>query len=74
MMGEIAEMMLYGTLCEGCGGAIGDQQSPGYPRYCDDCKREHRIKCEACGKVVSELGTNDHMRGKHGMPKNWTRL
>ena len=34
-MGEIAEMMLDGTLCEGCGIYMGD--SYGYPRRCDDC-------------------------------------
>lgn len=31
-MGEIAEMMLDGTLCECCGTFIGD--GDGYPRYC----------------------------------------
>lgn len=34
-MGEIAEMMLDGTLCEGCGEYI-DDDAPGYPRYCSD--------------------------------------
>lgn len=32
-MGEIAEMMLDGTLCEGCGEYIGDGGA-GIPRYC----------------------------------------
>ena len=31
-MGEIAEMMLDGTLCEGCGEFIGSDN--GYPTYC----------------------------------------
>ena len=31
-MGEIADMMLDGTLCEGCGDYIGDAE--GFPRYC----------------------------------------
>lgn len=31
-MGEIAEMMLDGTLCEGCGEYIGSDA--GYPQYC----------------------------------------
>jgi len=35
-MGEIAEMMLDGTLCECCGEYIG--YDDGYPQYCsDDC-------------------------------------
>lgn len=32
-MGEIAEMMLEGILCEGCGTFI-DEHGPGHPRYC----------------------------------------
>jgi hypothetical protein len=45
-MGEIAEMMLDGTLCQTCGGVI-DGTTPGYPRYCEDCAKdqvEHDIK------------------------------
>lgn len=37
-MGEIAEMMLDGTLCEGCGEYIGEGE--GFPRYC----------CDACAR------------------------
>ena len=33
-MGEIAEMMLDGTLCEGCGEFIGNGY--GFPQYCSD--------------------------------------
>lgn len=40
-MGEIAEMMLDGTLCEGCGVFLNDEP-PGYPRHCDDCAKEAR--------------------------------
>ncbi|MBZ9939183.1 hypothetical protein LB518_22995 [Mesorhizobium sp. BR1-1-16] len=32
-MGEIAEMMLDGTLCEGCGAYL-DGEGDGIPRYC----------------------------------------
>lgn len=32
-MGEYAEMMLDGTLCEGCGTYIDDFDA-GFPRYC----------------------------------------
>jgi hypothetical protein len=35
-MGEIAEMMLCGILCEGCGVYLGDDV--GYPRRCGSCK------------------------------------
>lgn len=33
-MGEIADMMLDGTLCEGCGEYIDDEGGDGIPRYC----------------------------------------
>ncbi len=39
-MGEIAEMMLEGTLCQQCGEFMGD--ACGYPRTCQGCKREDR--------------------------------
>jgi hypothetical protein len=58
-MGEIAEMMLDGTLCEGCGEYIG--KSEGYPQYCSlDCAHDrgfdienHENETEGC-----ELGEN----------------
>lgn len=36
-MGEIAEMMLDGTLCERCG-SINNATTPGFPRLCEDCE------------------------------------
>lgn len=38
-MGEIAEMMLDGTICEWCGEFI-DSDEPGYPRLCPGCQAE----------------------------------
>lgn len=41
MPGEIAEMMLDGMLCQGCGDVIGDYESGeglGYPGYCAGCQ------------------------------------
>lgn len=39
-MGEIADMMLEGLLCEGCGELIGDGSGtpPGYPVRCAGCQ------------------------------------
>lgn len=34
-MGEIAEMMLDGTLCAGCGEAL-EGEGEGFPRYCSE--------------------------------------
>lgn len=52
-MGEIAEMMLDGTMCQDCGCFVDEPpddvepdyvlpDGPGYPRSCRDCKREMR--------------------------------
>ena len=32
-MGDVADMMLDGLLCEGCGVFL-DGEEPGFPRYC----------------------------------------
>jgi predicted Zn-ribbon and HTH transcriptional regulator len=43
-MGEIADMLLDGTLCEGCGEVFDDimdgEDSPGFPRRCPECEME----------------------------------
>ena len=41
-MGEIAQMMLEGVLCERCGVALLDEgeEVPGFPCLCEDCKEE----------------------------------
>jgi hypothetical protein len=48
-MGEIAEMILEGVICQYCGTLI-DGEETGYPRTCNDCiadeKKERRRKDE----------------------------
>lgn len=44
-MGDIADAMLDGTLCETCGILMEDMteegaEPPGYPRQCADCAEE----------------------------------
>lgn len=43
-MGEMAEAMLEGSCCEGCGEFFDDviegAEPPGYPRRCEGCKME----------------------------------
>lgn len=41
-MGEVAEMILEGLLCQECGGVMDDLESPGYPRTCDFCRGEEQ--------------------------------
>lgn len=74
-MGEIAEMMLDGTLCECCGAFIG--ASVGYPRYCSTkCAndrgvtevhpaRHNKTSCPQCSKRVKTIGLWQHIRDVH---------
>lgn len=38
-MGQVADDIIAGLLCEQCGSYI-DGDMPGYPRSCDDCEEE----------------------------------
>lgn len=43
-MGEIADMMLEGDLCEACGVALHLEEAPGYPVYCSvQCAKDRGI-------------------------------
>jgi hypothetical protein len=53
-MGDIAEMMLDGTLCEWCGERVGE--AVGYPRKCLACREEAKKE-----KKKQETGR----KGKH---------
>lgn len=72
-MGEIADMMLDGTLCEGCGCYL-EGEAQGIPRYCNSCKRGFLFKepslkttCDICGKKVKPTGLADHKKDVHGI-------
>lgn len=56
-MGEVAEMMLDGTLCEGCGEYIGDPV--GFPQYCSD---------ECAGYPIDRISNKD----KKSRNKDWS--
>ena len=71
-MGEVAEMMLDGTLCQFCGVYL-DGGADGYPRSCG-CENEPtysppvstKIPCPICGKKCKNAnGVKAHMRAKH---------
>jgi hypothetical protein len=40
-MGEIAELMLDGAMCQWCGEVLGD--GDGYPVVCAGCQRQHDV-------------------------------
>lgn len=50
-MGDVAEMMVEGVLCEICGEFIGE--AVGHPRRCGGCKDED-WHCDQCGEPVEE--------------------
>ncbi len=58
-MGEIAEMMLDGTLCAGCGEYLGE--STDLPTYCADCAKDMKqdgrmVKGTGVGHGFYDLG------------------
>jgi len=80
-MGEIAEMMLDGTLCEGCGVA-NRKAGLGFPWRCGACvpdrprreaprQQSTKVACPTCGRRVKRAGLPDHIRDAHG-PKETT--
>lgn len=80
-MGEIADWMLEGGLCQGCGVYLGE--GDGYPTFCRDCARDQparepqfsqpknvaKVACKVCGRHVKAVGLNDHIRDSHGQGK-----
>ena len=80
-MGEIADMMLDGTMCQWCGEWLhGGEEGPGYPGLCASCAREERrtraaqaqrtpekVSCPTCGKRVKAVGLAYHQRDAHGV-------
>lgn len=76
-MGDIADMMLDGTLCECCGVYVGE--AVGHPRYCSkQCRLDRtpakpavpqrlpKEKCAVCGRKVKPGGLTNHMKDSHG--------
>ena len=69
-MGDIADMMLDGTLDYITGEYMGGDY--GYPRTNDEetlkilnKKSIHKIKCKICGKLLHPDGIRQHNNAKH---------
>jgi predicted RNA-binding Zn-ribbon protein involved in translation (DUF1610 family) len=69
-MGEIADSILEGELCQECGVYMGE--GDGYPRSCSACSRPApkaapvgHARCPECGKRVKAVGLADHRRDAH---------
>jgi len=78
-MGDIANDVIDGFLCQLCLSIMSDHKSPGYPRTCRECKKEatnmhahhhtSKVKCPVCHKQVKEMGLAQHQRDAHGDKK-----
>lgn len=82
LMGEIAEMMLDGTLCACCGDYLGDDDGWGIPSYCPGCepdfvqeepKKKKKVKCKHCSRTVTPNGMSDHVHDVHQKPDWWPK-
>ncbi len=70
-MGEMADAVLDGVFCQGCGEYMGE--GAGYPVFCVGCgpATEEDIPtlniCPICKKrLKSDMGVRQHLRDKHG--------
>lgn len=76
-MGDVADAMLDGDLCQGCGVYMPNGQ--GFPQTCSACEREsHKASgpqapihadCPYCGKRVKAAGLQMHVDAKHKVPQ-----
>ena len=77
-MGEIAEMMLDGTMCQACGEWMYEgSDGPGYPQTCAGCGGTeddlhipyiaiNKVKCLGCNKLFREQAhMEQHKRAVH---------
>lgn len=79
-MGDIADAMLDGDLCQCCG--VYMEGGNGYPQTCGGCQRTFeragipsvtpKVKCPTCGKKVKAVGLKDHMRDAHSQASGGT--
>ena len=65
-MGEVAEMMLDGTLCAGCGVYLGSSEMD-CPCLCDDCAKDRKddgMLVERVGKIWVDAGPSFPKKAK----------
>ncbi len=80
-MGDIADMILDGQMCQWCCEIIGD--GDGYPVICQSCQKENnvdqhgedrkpkktsgpKVKCPVCQKKIKHAGLAMHRKDVHG--------
>ena len=67
-MGDIAEMMLDGDLCHGCGVYLPGE-SDGLPRYCRDCYMRQVVPSEPKEKTAAQRARAKRKRQKYAANK-----
>lgn len=80
-MGDIADMMVEGLLCEQCGGFI-DGEEPGYPRNCGcepELKKQQKAAIQKVGnrlqpKIFPCAGCNKKFRTEHGATHHYKEV
>jgi hypothetical protein len=62
-MGEYAEMMLEGIVCEGCGEFM-DGTAPGYPRRCRGCGPDISLERALRVSITPKRRSKPHIRAE----------
>lgn len=66
MMGEVAESLIDGTCCQGCGVFIGEGE--GFPRTCDSCNDDgKRGKAERRAVASDQFAEASRVASANGM-------
>ncbi len=63
-MGEIAEAMLSGLFCEGCGELL-DGEEPGYVRRCEGCKLDEPPALQPKTKKTIDAAERERRRKRN---------
>ena len=75
-MGDFAEQIVNGEICQGC--AIQFSTVIGYAAFCSGCQEElncdtigipvkvNKVRCTQCRKYVSPIGMRQHIQAVHG--------
>jgi len=65
-MGEIADMMLDGTMCAGCGEWLNDgEDGNGYPEYCSGCRSDYPPSSGITHDMVDDIERRKKKRLKN---------
>lgn len=72
-MGDIADMMLEGDLCYGCGVYLPGE-SDGFPRHCRDCGMQQVVPSAPKGKTAAQKARAKRKRQKYKANKAARKL